>query len=633
MRQFEPWALASLGAVVAVSAYLQALDFQFISDDKNYLIENHKLAGLHFAELWRLFTEPYNPYEFLPLRDLSYWFDLTLFGLTPAAFRIHNIILYLLCLPLVYAVTSGLWRYFRPAEVASAAWVAAVVTAMFALHPAHVEAVVWVSGRKDVLAGLFSLLALWFAMQTRQEQGFSYRYALATLIALLAALLSKATAVAVAPPIVLLWMLFWRDIPAQHRHRSQLLWPFASLILVAVFALIFTASSTIREPAYYDMEMIKRALTVMGDLFRLAVSLESRHFFYPGLDDMQLTFIIVLGAAVMLAAVSGAVLLLRRKSLEGFAIAAFAILCIPYLQLIPYRSPSLVVDRFVYLAAWPAILLMVALAWRLSVLPRMILLLVIALTWGYQTIERPRDWLNSETMIDTDLHAYPGYYMPAFQKVIWVQLPQGLHREARETASSIADPEIRSVVIGLVESDYAVHVDAVGTGNPVNAMVRLRNLETVLKQLPERSRGNSSVRYVWKYCRTVLARLWNDVAASFPDDESVRYNAGLWLLYVNKADEAAVHLRAAIESQHIPASMRGAALKNFGLALMNSGHIAAAESPLRAALEQSPPDLQAHCLLSEVFKLAGRAAESARAAANCPDRAINFSLPNGATAR
>jgi hypothetical protein len=168
---------------------------------------------LHLAELRRLFTEPYNPYEFLPLRDLSYWFDITLFGLTPSAFRVHNILLYLLCLPLVYGTTMAVWRYFRPADAASAPWAAAVVTALFVVHPSHAEAVVWISGRKDVLSTMFSLLALWFAVKAKREQGASHRYATAALVALLAAMLSKATAVAVAPVIAMLWMLFWHDIP------------------------------------------------------------------------------------------------------------------------------------------------------------------------------------------------------------------------------------------------------------------------------------------------------------------------------------------------------------------------------------------------------------------------------------
>ena len=58
------------------------------------LTDNQKLAGLHLTELWRLFAEPYNDFfEFLPLREFSYWFDIKLFGLNPVAFRLHNIIL------------------------------------------------------------------------------------------------------------------------------------------------------------------------------------------------------------------------------------------------------------------------------------------------------------------------------------------------------------------------------------------------------------------------------------------------------------------------------------------------------------------------------------------------------------
>lgn len=60
------------------------------------------------------------------------------------------------------------------------------------------------------------------------------------------------------------------------------------------------------------------------------------------------------------------------------------------------------------------------------------------------------------------------------------------------------------------------------------------------------------------------------------------------------------------------------AFVSLGLAMMNSGHIAEAEAPLRAALEQTPPDLRAYCSLAEVYKQSGRFEEAARAGANCP---------------
>jgi hypothetical protein len=40
-------------------------------------------------------------------------------------------------------------------------WPSACVAALFAPHPLHVESVVWIAERKDVLSTLFWFLALW----------------------------------------------------------------------------------------------------------------------------------------------------------------------------------------------------------------------------------------------------------------------------------------------------------------------------------------------------------------------------------------------------------------------------------------------------------------------------------------
>ena len=616
LRQLAPIALVLVSTAITVAAYLQALDFPFIYDDNVYITTNTKLAGLRLTELWRLFTEPYNSLsEFLPLRELSYWFDLTLFGLNPAAFRLHNLFLYLLCLPLVYATTLGLWRYFRPMD-ATAPWAAAAVTALFALHPSHAEAVVLVSGRKDVFSALFSLLALWLAVRAKWERELSAPHAAAALVALLAAMLSKAAAVAVAPVLAQLWVLFWRDLPKPARHRSLLLWPLASLLLAVCIALIFAMVITSRIPFYFGIEAVTRTLAVLGWLTRLAVTPENRHFFYPVFEDPYLPVMVALGIAVLAAAVVGGVMLLRKRSLEGFALVAFLLLCMPSMQLIPYAPPSLVSDRFVFLAAWPIVLLIVALSWRLKPMPRLVLLLFIALPWGFQTIERPRDWRSFEAVVDTDLRAYPGSYMPAMWKITLVQLPQKLYREASETTNSITDTECRNIMAELVKSEHAV-ADAVTTGNPQEAMALLWKLFLDLKQLPVQSKWDSAITNAWGKGLLRFESQWNYLTAQFTADASVRYNAGLWMLNVHKYKDAVAHLRAATESQRLPESMRGTAFKNLGLALLSSGHTAEAETPLRAALEQPQPDLRAYCLLSKVYKQTGRLDEAARAEADC----------------
>ena len=613
LQRLAPLLLVLISTATTVAAYLQALDYPFVADDTHYVTENTKLAGLHLSELWRLFTKPYNNYaEFYPLRDLSYWLDMALFGLNPAAFRLHNILLYLLCLPLVYATTLELWRYFRPADTTSAPWAAATVTALFVLHPAHVETVVWISMRKYVLPNLFSMLALWLAVRARRVWGLSVPHAAMALAAFMAVILSYESYIAVAPVIALLWVVFWLDIPKPERCRSQLLWPLAILFLAIFLHWLGLNRSAEGErtlevmPFYFGIEAVTKSLAIQGWLARLAVSPESRHFFYPVFEYTSLPVMVVLGVVVLVAGTAGMVMLLRKRSLESFALAAFLLLCLTFIQLIPVTVPSPVSDHWLTLALWPAILLLVALSWRLKPISRTVLLLAIALPWGFQTIERPRDWRSLETLLNTDLRTYPGHYLPALYKIVGIP---STYREANETANSITTPEFRDIMVGIIDADYAVNVDAVSTGKPQEAMVLLWELVLDLSQPPEQTKWNSPAHLFWEKSKEMLASKWVDLGKHFPDDVSVRYQ------YIN----AVAYLRSTNESQQHPESVRGAAFYYLGLALINSGHVAEAEAPLRAALEQSPPDLRAHCLLSEVYKQAKRIEETARAEANCPD--------------
>ena len=537
-RHLAPFVLVLISAAVAAAAYLHALGYPFIMDDIFYISKNQRLAELPMIELWRLFTRPYNTFsEFLPLRDLSYWFDMTLFGLNPAAFRPHNIILHLLCLPLVYATTLELWRYFRPADTASAPWAAAAVTSLFALHPTLVEPVMWISGRKYELASLFSMLALWFAIRARREHGISAPHAAASLVVFAAMMFSKTSYVTMSPVIALLWLTFWRDAHASHRRRSQLLWPFAILLLAALLNLIFMASkwgNTERMSYYFGIEAVQRTLAVLGWMARLAVSPEDRHFFYPVLEDAHLSAMIALGVAVLAAALAGTVIFLRKRSTEGFAIIIFFLLCMPYIQLIPFAPPSLVSDRWLALAVWPAILLLVALSWRLKPVPRAILLLAIALSWSFQTVVRPSDWRGSDILIDSDIRAFPGHYMPAYEKIITYQLPKGLNRDAMETANSIAFPEFRNIMIKLIKIDDAV-TRAMNIGKTQEVMVLFWGILPDIKKRPEQVKWNGPANLFWRKIKQKLVEELVDLDKNFPEGTPERSD---FYWYLNALNEA-----------------------------------------------------------------------------------------------
>jgi hypothetical protein len=558
-----------VSVAIAVCAYLQALHYPFVSDDLTYIPENTKLLELQIAELWRLFVEPYNCCnEFLPLRDFSYWIDMTLFGQNPEASRLNNIVLYLLCLPLIYATTLGLWRYFRPTDVAGAPWAAMAVTALFSLHPALVESVVWISGRKYILPNLFAMLSLWLAVSAKRDLGLSVPHAFASLLAFVALMFSKSSYVSVAPVIAMLWVLFWLDIPAQSRRRYLLLWPLAILILAGLLTMNFIAKNNGFDgmPFYFVSEAVTRTLAVLGWMARLSVTPESRHFFYPVFEDPYLPAMAALGAVVLSAGVAGMVMLLPRRSLEGFALAAFLLLCMPYIQLIPNHPPSLVADRYLALAVWPVVLLIVGLSWRLKPIPRMALLLAIALPWGFQTTERPRDWQSWDSLLDADLRAYPGFYGPAVYKINNQQIgPVESYNEVYKIASNIKDPDVSNIMIKLIQSDYAVRIDAASTGNPREAMMRLWNAEVDLLQPPAQAKWNSPRYKLWKALQIMLQTQWIYLAEQFPEDWSVRYNAEMWKINV-------------------------------------------------ANLE---PDFRAYCTFSEVYKQSGRFEDATRAEAEC----------------
>src|SRR6185503_8486642 len=131
----------------------------------------------------------------------------------------------------------------------------------------------------------------------------------------------------------------------------------------------------------------------------------------------------------------------------SFCPGRILLLCLPSMQLFPYAPPSLVSDRFLAIAVWPAILLIVAMSWRLQPLLRTGLLLIIALTWTAQTAKHPLDWRSPEVLINNDLRAYPGYSMPAAYKIFDIQLPQRLYGDAIKTAGSIANPLTKDALV------------------------------------------------------------------------------------------------------------------------------------------------------------------------------------------
>lgn len=188
---------ALLGSLFLV--FLPVFRFGFsLFDDHMYLTENPIVqAGLTLnGVIWAFMSTTANLWH--PLTLVSHMVVVQLFGMEPGMHHLSSLLLHmintlLLCLILT-RMTTAFWPSFFTA-------------ALFALHPLHVESVVWLSARKDLLSTLFWLLAMRsyhaYVTATRRRQTLY----LLTLALFTAGLMAKPMVVTL--PFVLLLLDYW----------------------------------------------------------------------------------------------------------------------------------------------------------------------------------------------------------------------------------------------------------------------------------------------------------------------------------------------------------------------------------------------------------------------------------------
>ena len=194
-------------AVMTFGIYAQVVGHQFITlDDPTYIRENPNVnRGVTLAGLAWAFTTFYVA-NWHPLTWISHMIDCQLFGTNPGRHLLVN--------ALIHAANTLLIFYFL-FRTTHARWPSALVAALFALHPLHVESVAWASERKDTLSTFFGLLSLIAYVRYAEARSIS-RYAWVA-VTLGLGLLAKP--MLVTWPFVMLLLDYWPL--ARFRGRGQ----------------------------------------------------------------------------------------------------------------------------------------------------------------------------------------------------------------------------------------------------------------------------------------------------------------------------------------------------------------------------------------------------------------------------
>ncbi len=168
----SPVVLSVLLAMVTAAVYLPVVRNGFVNyDDSDYVTTNpYVQGGLTRANAAWAFTTGHSS-NWHPLTWLSHMLDREMFG---EKGRKPEFVISLFQLQdsadaapgphlvnVLFHVANTVMLFWLLRGLTGAVWRSAMVAALFALHPLHVESVAWISERKDVLSTLFFLLTLW----------------------------------------------------------------------------------------------------------------------------------------------------------------------------------------------------------------------------------------------------------------------------------------------------------------------------------------------------------------------------------------------------------------------------------------------------------------------------------------
>ncbi len=348
---------------LAIYSQLQQAPFT-VYDDYRYVLENPYVnSGLSWAGVkWAFGGHEANWH---PLTWMSHMLDVRCFGLDAGKHHLVNLLFHsvnsLLLFGLLRNLTGAFWR-------------SAVVAALFAWHPMHVESVAWIAERKDVLSTFFWLLTIFayagycrgrriFPVSFQKpagETGSGTSNQLYLLVVLLFALSLMAKPMVVTLPFLLLLLDFW---PLQRRKPWRLL-VIEKLPLLAMSAISCVITVKVQAADHAVTEIVPLSMRIttavnayahyLAKLFwptRLAV-------FYPYNPHPPVGE--TAGAIIVLAVISGLVLYYwRSKPFLFVGWCWFLGTLVPTIGLVQVGRQSMA-DRYTYV---PAIGLFIAVVW------------------------------------------------------------------------------------------------------------------------------------------------------------------------------------------------------------------------------------------------------------------------------
>jgi tetratricopeptide (TPR) repeat protein len=610
--------------VATYVAYLPSLHGGFILDDHLLLTDNQLIKAADGLYRFWFTTEPI---DYWPVSNSSLWLEWRLWGMNPTGYHVTNVALHVVAALLIWANMALL--------SIPGGFVAAL---LFALHPVNVESVAWIAQRKDVLALVFLLFAVFCHVRAEStpspQQGpapLMTRWHWVSLAAFVLAMLSKAS-VAVLP-LLLVALTWWRRPLTRTDAKRALLFLLIAAALILVngwFQARFT-HAIVRGSA----ERVLGAATVIWFYLSKALLPVNLSFVYPKwqIRPDQLRWWIPLLAAVI---VSGVLWAYRRTWGRPWLLAwmLFCISLAPVMGFtdVGFMEHSLVADHYQHLAL-VAVIAIVAAGWGVwqrrargsaGWLP-MLAVVGVAGTLAVLTWRQNRLYTDGETLFRATLEQNPSSAF-AHNNLGLVLLDSGRSAEGLEEFAAAVQLKPDDAGMHYNLGRTLVAVDRVDEGidhlqqalqlkplelynhDLATALVKAHRLPEAIVQFtlavrlqPDSPEAENNLGAVLSEAgRSSEALQHFDRALQLePDFQAAHSNVGRALLQANQLEPAIAHFEQAVRlNPDSPATHN-----DLGVALSTAGRLEAAIEQFRRTLEIDPSDATARANLEETLTM------------------------------
>ena len=368
---------------VLATAALYAGDLHlgfFRIDDQQYVVTNRWIQGVSSQNLNHILTSPYYA-NYSPVHLFSYMLDYAIAGLNAYAFHLSSNIWAGIVAGCVYLVALALTEQRVTAVTAAL---------LFVVHPVHVEAVAWISSRKDLVAAAFILPSLLAYLEYRKSDAKTWH--IISILLFLFALLGKLS-VAAFPAVLLALDLF-----VEKRALLRSLIDKIPYLIAAIIIAVAVAHVQLKSGVHPDVSVWAKAfaqsmwlLTGIGNYVIYRVRPEQGNILLE-----------VVGTIILLALFLLPLLLRKRYPLAVVLIYWILFTFLPT-QVLSFLYP--VTDRYLFLPSVAAVILIAWLLigatdqlqkWKLATAT--ILVAAVSFCWVEKTFDYLSEWQDPRSV-------------------------------------------------------------------------------------------------------------------------------------------------------------------------------------------------------------------------------------------